>query len=124
MWRCPESRCEKREAVQKGDGDLRIGVADPRTRRLAGWLLATAVDDLAPRHLKMPIAKLLGDGVGSFRAIDRFSLPQIHVETPDDMAGRQRRYLSEGSMATIGHTDQNDRHKEVNPSNQPQLPAA
>lgn len=36
----------------------------------------------------------------------------------------ERRYLSEGSMASIGQTDQTDNHKEVNPSNQPQLPAA
>lgn len=36
----------------------------------------------------------------------------------------ERRYLSEGSMASIGTTDQYDEHKEVNLSNQPRLPAA
>jgi putative transposase len=45
-------------------------------------------------------------------------------EQHDEWQVAERRYLSEGSMAAIGQTDQNDGHKEVNPSNQPQLPAA
>ena len=42
----------------------------------------------------------------------------------DEWQVTDRRYLSEGSMALIDSSDQDDYQKEVNPSNQPQLPAA
>jgi putative transposase len=42
----------------------------------------------------------------------------------DEWQVTERRYLSEGSMALIDTNDQDDTPKEVNPSNQPQLPAA
>ena len=42
----------------------------------------------------------------------------------DEWQVTDRRYLSEGSMALIDSSDQDDHQKEVNPSNQPQLPAA
>jgi putative transposase len=107
------------DLLDEAETDLCAHATFPR----AHWTKLWSTNPLERLHREI---KRRCDVVGIFpddTSVNRL-VGAVLSDQHDEWAVTDRRYLSEGSMALIDTSDQDDQPKEVNAANQHQLPAA